>query len=252
MKIVFDLLAVTAFCFAFAAGTNAQVKTETSTASGPETTQVQVERGEVLRVDGNNLLIRMDDGSIRDFANVPESAQITVEGKQLNIHDLKPGMKLERTITTTTMPKTVTTVQTVTGTVWDVVPPKSVTLKLEDGSNQRFSIPSGQKFTINGKETDAWGLRKGMKVSATKVVEVPVVVAEQQRQVTGTMPPPPAPPPSDQPIIVAMAVPVPTPAPREAEAKTLPKTGSVLPLIGLLGGLTFLTGFGLRICRLMS
>jgi hypothetical protein len=150
------------------------------------------------------------------------------------------------------MPKTVTTVQTVTGTVWDVVPPKSVTLKLEDGSNQRFSIPSGQKFTINGKDTDAWGLRKGMKVSATKVVEVPVVVAEQQRQVTGTMPPPPAPPPSDQPIIVAMATPVPTPAPREAEAKTLPKTGSVLPLIGLLGGLTFLTGFGLRICRLMS
>jgi hypothetical protein len=29
-----------------------------------------------------------------------------------------------------------------------------VTLRLEDGSTQRFTIPSGQKFTINGSETD--------------------------------------------------------------------------------------------------
>lgn len=253
---VYSLFALTTFCFAITAGVHAQVKTETNTASGPATTQVHVERGEVVRVDGNDLLVKMEDGSLRDFPSVPESTRVTVDGKQMSIHDLKPGMKLERTITTTTTPMTVTTVQTVTGTVLHVTPPSYVTLRLEDGSTQRFTIPSGQKFTINGSETDAWGLRPKMKISATKVVEEPQTQVEHQRQITGTMPPPPAPPSSDQPIIIAMARPVsapaPTPATQEPQAKTLPKTGSVLPLIGLFGGLAFVTGFALRVRRLKS
>ncbi len=252
---VYSLFAVTTFCFAITAGI-AQVKTETSTASGPPTTEVQVERGEVVRVDGNDLLVKMEDGSLRDFPSVPESTKVTVDGKQLSIHDLKPGMKLERAITIKTMPKTVTTVQTVTGTVLHVMPPKYVTLRLEDGSTQRFTIPSGQKFTINGSETDAWGLKPKMKISATKVVEEPQVEVEHQRQISGKMPTPPPPPSPDQPIIIAMARPVsapaPTPATQEPQAKTLPKTGSLLPLIGLLGGLAFVTGLGLRIGRLKS
>ena len=253
---VYSLVAVTTFCFAITAGVNAQVKTETGTASGPATIQVHVERGEVVRVDGNDLLVKMEDGSLRDFPSVPESTRITVDGKQMSIHDLKPGMKLERTITTTTTPKTVTTVQTVTGTVLHVMPPSSVTLRLEDGSTQQFTIPSGQKFTINGSETNAWGLRPKMKISATKVVEEPQTEVEHQRQITGTMPPPPTPPSADQPIIIAMARPVPaaapSPATHELQAKTLPKTGSVLPLVGFLGGLAFVTGLGLRVSRFKS
>ena len=46
-------------------------------------------------------------------------------------------------------------------------------LTLEDGTNQQFKIPNGQKFMVNGQMTDAWGLKKGMTVSATKVVEEP-------------------------------------------------------------------------------
>ena len=249
---IFNLLALTAFYIAFASGLNAQVKTETSATSGQATTQVKVERGEVVWVNGNDLLVKMDDGSLRHFANVPDSVRVTVDGKQLGIHDLQPGMKLERTITTTTTPKTVTTVETVTGTVWQVVPPKSVTLKLEDGSTQRFTIPSGQKFMVNGQQTDAWGLRKGMKISATKVVEEPQMAVEQQRRVTGTMPPPPAPPAPDQPIIVAVLTPVPAPAPAAQEPATeaLPKTGSMVPLFGLLGAIALAAGLGLRLGRL--
>jgi len=37
------------------------------------------------------------------------------------------------------------------------------------------------------------GLKKGMKISATKVVEVPETVVAQQRKVTGSSPPPPPP-----------------------------------------------------------
>ena len=241
------LLAVLVTCFAFAVSVSAQVKTETTETMGPSTHEVTVERGEVVMVEGNDLIVKAEDGSIRHFPNVPESARVMVDGKSLGIHDLKPGMKLERTITVTTTPKTITTVQSVTGKVWHVSPPNSVILTLEDGTNQKFNIPKGQKFMVDGQQTDAWGLRKGMNVSATKVVEVPEVQVQHQRQVSGTMPPPPPAPPADVPILVAVAEPV--AAPTAAAPAELPKTASFLPLIGLLGSLSLMSSFGLGLVR---
>ena len=198
----------------------------------------------------------MGDGTLRHFANVPESTRVTVDGQQLGIHDLKPGMTLQRTITTTTTPKVITTTQNVTGKVWYVQPPSSVILTLDDGTNQKFTIPKGQKFNVNGQMTDAWGLKKGMIVTATKVVEEPMTVVAQQRKLTGTMPPPPAPPPPDVPILIVVAVPIPAPAPtttaEAAPAPALPKTASQLPLLGALGVLSLIAGMGLRIKRQMS
>ncbi len=238
-------IAVLAVCCAFAVTMSAQVKTETTTTSGAATHEVTIERGEVVLVNGNDLIVKAEDGTIRHFPNVPESARVTVDGKSLGIHDLKPGMKLERTITVTTTPKTITTVQSVTGKVWYVNPPSIVILRLEDGTNQKFNIPKGQMFTVDGQQTDAWGLKKGMNVSATKVVEVPEIEVQHQKQVTGTVPPPPPAPPADVPILVAVATPVEAPtAPAE-----LPKTGGFLPLIGLLGSLSLLSSLGLGVVR---
>jgi hypothetical protein len=249
------LLVAIGLCLGLAFSAHSQVKTETSSTPGTSTTQVQVERGEVVWAQGNDLLVKMDDGSLRHITNVPESTRIMVDGKELGVHDLKPGMKLQRTITTTTTPKTVTTVKTVTGTVWHVTPPNSVILKLEDNTTERFSIPKGQKFMVNGQETNAWGLKQGMKISATKVVEEPETVVEHQRQLTGTMPPPPPSPPADQPLLIVMmaqATPPPQPAAQAPSepAKELPKTGSLLPLIGLIGALVLAAGLGLRAVRL--
>jgi LPXTG-motif cell wall-anchored protein len=244
------VLAAGAICMAFTLGMSAQVQTKTTTTSHAASVQTKVESGEVVAVSGNDLVVKMSDGSLRHFANVSESARVTVDGQQLGIHDLKPGMKLQRTITTTTTPKTITTVQSVTGTVWFVNPPSSVILTLADGKNQQFKIPKNQKFNVNGEMVDAWGLKKGMTISATKVVEVPVTVVAQTRSVTGEMPPPPPPPPADVPILVVeeeVVVPVQVaqaPAPAE-----LPKTGSPVPLIGLLGLLSLASSFGLRTAR---
>lgn len=243
------MFVVGAVCVAFTLSMSAQVQTKTSSEGQKASIVTQVEHGEVVYVSGNDLVIKMEDGTIRHFPNVPESARVTVDGKQLGIHDLTPGMKLERTITTTSVSKTITTVQSVTGKVWHVNPPTSVILTLADGSNQQFKIPKNQKFNIDGQMVDAWGLKKGMNISATKIVEVPVVSVSEQRNVTGTAPvvaaaaPPPQPPPPDTAILIAEAE-APQPAPVE-----LPTTASSLPLIGLLGLLSLVSSLGLRTAR---
>jgi hypothetical protein len=225
---------------------SAQVKTQTSTMSHAPTHEVNVARGEVVHVSGNDLIVKMEDGTIRHFDHVPESDRVTVNGRELGIHDLKPGMKLERTLTVVTTPQTITTVQTVSGKVWQVMAPKTVILTLEDGTNQQFSVPQDQKFMIDGRETDVFGLKKGMRVTATKIVEEPVTVVEHRRQLTGSMPPPPPAPPADVPILIARATPPPAAAATPAE---LPKTGSILPLIGLLGALSLMSSLGMKLIR---
>jgi hypothetical protein len=82
----------------------------------------------------------------------------------------------------------ITTVKTVKGKVWRVSPPNSVILSLEDGTNQSFDIPKGQKFNVNGQETDAWGLKEGMNIAATAVTETPETVVSHEVIRTGTAP----------------------------------------------------------------
>jgi hypothetical protein len=215
----------------------------TSTAGQPEH-QTSVEHGEVVYVSGNDVVIKnTDTGEVRNIT-VPDSARATVDGREVSVHDLKPGMKLQRTITTTTTPMTVTTVRTIQGTVWHVSPPNSVILKLPDGTHKQYKIPKDQKFNADGREADAFHLRKGMNVNATVITEVPETHVSQNTSVTGQMPPPPATPalegallieePSETGQEVAAKEPPPEPA-------KLPKTASMLPL---LGGLGILSLFG--------
>ena len=242
------LLVAGAVVLASTLSMNAQVQTKTSTTGQKASVVTKVDRGEVVYVSGNDLVVKMEDGTIRHLANVPESARATVDGQQLGIHDLKVGMKLQRTITTTTVSKVITTVKTVTGKVWMVNPPNTVILTLEDGKNQQFKIPNNQKFNIDGQMVDAWGLKKGMTISATKIVETPLDVVSQTRKVTGSSPPPPPPPPpADAPILVVEEAPAPAQV-AQAPAE-LPKTGTELPLIGLLGFLSLASSLGLRAVR---
>jgi hypothetical protein len=241
------VLAVGAVFIALAVGMSAQVQTSSNTTAGASSKEVTVTNAEVVYVSGNDLVVKMEDGTLRHFNNIPESSRVDVGGQQLGIHDLKPGMKLQKTVTVTKTPTVVTTTKSVTGKVWQVMPPSWVILTLEDNTNQKFNIPKDQKFNVDGQTVDAWGLKKGMRISATKVVEEPVDVYEHHQQVSGSMPPPPPAPPAEQPILVAVATPPPAPA-AEAPAE-LPKTGSTLPLIGLLGGLFLLSSLGLKVIR---
>ena len=229
-------------CTACALTALGQVQTETKTATvAAPTKTVKVARGEIVYVSGNSVVIKMEDGTLRHFDNVPDSTTVTVDGKQLNVHQLQPGMKVERQIITTTTPRMITTIKTVTGTVWQVTPPLSVILTLEDGKNQQFKIPKGQKFTVNGQQTDAFGLKPGMKIEAQQIIEQPETVVTQEIKRTGIAPPPPPAPKPDVAILILAPAPAPSvqtaaaaPAPEPAPKK-LPKTASDLPLVGLLG-----------------
>jgi LPXTG-motif cell wall-anchored protein len=232
------------------AGAAAQETTQTTVSHGTSEQQVSVEHGEVVYVSGNDLVVKdLDTGQLRNFV-IPDSARATVEGQEMSVHDLKPGMKLQRTITTTTTPKVVTTVKTIQGTVFHVNAPVSVILSTPDG-NKQYKIPKDQKFMINGEEVDAFHLRKGMKINATVITDVPETEIAHEQKVTGQMPPPPATPPLQgalllyEPARPALAA---QSTVAKAEAPKLPQTGSALPLMGLLGVL--LSGIGvLRLWR---
>jgi len=148
-------LAVALASLAVTLSLGAQVQTQTKTSVGYPTTDIQVDRAKVVLVDGNDLVVKTEQGKLVHFANIPESARATVDGQELSIHDLKPGMMLQRTITTTTTPEMITTAKRVKGTVWQINPPESVVLTLENGKNQQFKIPKGTKFTVDGQPTDA-------------------------------------------------------------------------------------------------
>lgn len=254
------LLPAAFLCFACAAVMMAQVKTTTTEQKGAPEKQVSVERGEVVYVSGNEVVVKMENGEIR-HVTVPDGATAVVDGKTITLKDLKPGMKLQRTVVTTSTPKTVKTVRSGTGTVMNVQAPNYATVRFEDGEVQRYRIPKGTKFTIDGQQKTAFDLRPGMKITATRIVEAPVVEVSEQRVVTGSTPPPPPPPdvpiliaepakPAPAPAAAAAAEPVPAPAPAAEPAPTkLPKTGSMVPTLGLMGLLFSGASLGLRLLR---
>jgi|SRR5271154_5896572 len=228
----------------------AQDASQTSTQNGQATVQTATRTGTVIYASGNDLVLKADDGQVKHFS-VPESTKFNVDGKVLNVHQLTPGMKLTRTITTTTTPTTVTTVRTISGTVWWVNAPTTVILTLPDGTNKQYKVPKGQMFDINGTKQSVFHLKKGMTVSATVMTETPEVVQTANSSISGqAAPPAPTTPPATGPLLVEENVPVMAapPAPEVAEAK-LPKTGSMVPLVGLLGLLFIGGSLGMRLIR---
>lgn len=269
-KFTLTLLALAMFVLFCATSILAQETTKTTEQTGQAQQEVSIHRGEVVYVSGNDLVVKdLDSGELKEFV-VPDSARATVDGKEVSVHDLKPGMTLERTITTVTNPKLVTKVTTIQGQIWQVNPPRHVILRMPDGQNKEYRIPENQKFIVEGKEVDAFHLRQGQNVTATVITEVPVTEVSQNQTVTGTAPlAAPETPPMQGALLIdeSFAEHAATPAPPQGGAmaqnagepeKTetataenkprLPQTGSALPLLTLLGLL--LSGAGFAVSKL--
>jgi len=234
----------------------AQDTTKTETKAGPAEKTVKVEKAEVVFVSGNDVVFKMENGEVRHIT-VPEGKTAMVYGKEITVKDLKPGMKLQKTVTTTTTPQTVTTIRTIKGKVWAVQPPNWVILTLPDNTNKKYKIPKNQKFDVGGAIKTAFDLKKGMDIAATVLVQTPITKATMAAQVSGTAPVVEVPAQveptmlievPEPPKAVAAAEPAPAPAPAAEPAK-LPKTGSFMPLLGLMGLLSCGLSFGLGLIR---
>jgi LPXTG-motif cell wall-anchored protein len=215
---------------------------------GATTTKTEELRGTVVYVEGNKLVVRMSSGDIRQF-DVPESRKFIVDGNEVTVHDLKPGTRLHATVTTTTTPVTQRTTTIGSGKVW-FVSGNSVIVTLPNNENRMYKVKDSYKFMVDGQPASVHDLRKGMTISAEKIVETPTTEIASNTTVTGTAPRAPveaAATPAPAPAPVAPAAPAPAePAPAAAPAEQattmpakLPKTGSPLPLVGL-AGLAFL------------
>jgi len=219
-------------------------KTTSEQMRGASSVKTEQISGTVVAVEGNDLLVRMSSGGFRHFS-VPESRTFTIDGHDVSVHDLKPGTRLTATITTTTTPVTERTTTIGTGKVW-YVSGNTVIITLPNNENRMYKVSEDYKFNVNGQPASVHNLKKGMVIAAQKIVEEPRTEVAANTTVTGHAPPPPkaevaeAPAPArHEPAAAAAPAPAPAPAPAEvAESKLpaqLPKTGSELPLAGMLG-----------------
>jgi hypothetical protein len=130
--------------------------------------ETKVEKAEVVYVEGNDVVMRLTNGEVKQF-EIPETYKFTIDGKDMTVHELKPGMKLTARITTTNAPRWVDAVTvTEVGTVWKTSG-SNLIIKTPGGENKMYRVPSGGKITIEGIEKSLDQLREGDKITATVV-----------------------------------------------------------------------------------
>ena len=171
---------------ALTAGPLAQTTSKTTEATGaPSVTKSQMS-GEVVLVDQNNVLVRMQpSGQYRIFTVAP-TRQFMIDGQPKTVNQLTPGTVLTATITTTAQPVTDRTTTVTNGTVWFVDKNTNhLIVTLPNGENRWYNVPAGYMFTVEGKPATIEELRKGMKVSGTKIASEPRTEITNDTVVTG-------------------------------------------------------------------
>ena len=157
---------------------------QTTAPAGPAEVKTEQITGEVVWVEGNLLVAKLLPGGLYRVFDVQPGRQFIIDGKTLLIGELKLGTILTATATTTTQPVTVRTATVVNGTVW-WAQGNYVVLTLENGQNRAYTVPDSFRFTVEGKPATAYELKKGMKVSATKIVEEPRTEISTKTVITG-------------------------------------------------------------------
>ena len=123
-------------------------------------------------VDGNWLLVKMQPSGLYRIFNVQPGRQFIIDGQTKLISDLTPGTVLTASVVTTSQPVTERTTTVTDGTVW-YVSGNYVIVTLANGENHEYKCRRRRKFMVEGKPASVSELRKGMKVSATRIVEEP-------------------------------------------------------------------------------
>jgi hypothetical protein len=228
------------------------------------TSSSETKKFQVISVDGNVLVVKLPEGT-REMA-VADDFRFTVDGKQLSVHELKPGMSGTATVTTKTTTTPVVVTEVKNGTVMQNMG-TSILVRTEDGMkmfSQADIDKRGIKIWRDGKLAEISDFRANDRLTATIVTtKPPQVMTEKEVQATlaksgGAAAPAassaaaPAAKPAPSAAPSAAAAP-PSAAPTAGSApRTLPKTASPLAAVGLTGLVSLLAGFGLTVARRRS
>jgi len=234
-----------------------------------QTTTSETKTFEVLAVQGNDLVVKLPEGT-REMT-VPADFRFMVNGQPLSVGELRVGMKGTATITTRTTVTPVTVTEVKNGTV--VQAAAGTIVVRADNEVKRFSQGDvdkrGIKIMRDGKPAQVSDFREGDRLSALIITAAPPQVLTE-RQVQATLAENRAAAPAGAPAAAptrapAAAAPVasnraaapspaaPSPAASApAAARTLPKTASSWPLVGLLSLLSLAIGLSLTATRRLT
>lgn len=203
---------------------------------------------ELLAVDGNQIVVRLPEGT-RELT-VAGDFRFNVDGKPLSVRELKPGMNGTVTIATTTTTTPVTVTEVKNGTVAHA-DGSTLIVRTDEGFklfSQGDVDKRGVKIMREGKFASVSDFRAGDRVSAVIITSRPPNVVTQQ-EVSATLA---ASGSGAAAGATAGSVAAATGTAGGAAAagpRTLPKTASPVPLLGLLGGLSLAAGLALTIRR---
>jgi len=174
---------------AVTAALHAQAPSKTEKVVGSSTVQSVKMTGEVVWVNGNLLLAKMEPLGNYSLFDVKPGREFIIDGQKKMIADLKPGTVLTGMISTRTTDVTMRTTSTLNGqVVWRQN--NYVVLRLDNGEVKEYKVPDSYRFMVEGKPASVQELREGMKVSATKIVEEPKTEISSDTVITGKSPKP--------------------------------------------------------------
>ena len=221
---------------------------QTTTASS------QMKTFEVIGVDGNTLIVNLPEGT-REI-NVPAGFMFTVNGQQLPVSQLKPGMKGTATITTKTTVTPVTVTEVKSGTVMQSSG-NSIIVRTGDQVKmftQGDIDKRGVKILRDVRPATISDFRQGDQLTATIVTSMPPHVMTE-KEVQATLAKGGAPAASASSGTAGMktqssqsAAQNQSGAPSGA-ARALPKTASSWPLLALVSVLLLAVGCALNFGR---
>ena len=222
------------------------------------TSSTQTKKFQIIAVDGNTLVVKLPEGT-RELT-VADDFRFNVDGKQLSVRELKAGMAGTANITTTTTVTPVVVTEVKEGTV---VKAMGTSIIVQTGSGYKMFSQSdidkrGIKIMRDGRVASISDFRENDKLTATIITTKPPKVMTQQ-EVTATLAKSnasagagaatagagtakPAATTAKPAATTAGAPPPPPPAESGAKPRTLPKTASLLPLLGLTGLASLLAG----------
>ena len=205
----------------------------------------------ILAVEGNQLVVRLPEGT-RELT-VADDFRFNIDGKQLSVHELKPGMKGTAVITTKTTVTPVTVTEVKNGTVRQQSG-SSIIVQTDEGIKmftQGDVDKRGVKMMRDGRPAQLSDFRAGDQLSATIITSRPPRVMTE-KEVSASLATSPA---AGSAAPAASSARAQTTSPGAAgsgsaqSARTLPSTASSWPLLGFASVVLIALGMALTVRR---